>query len=214
MNSNKILITPSITFLCLYPNKSSDSPVVFQLKSFYHLKKDPYFCPTIKLSPLQCCFMLDEWRADVRGMESTADHWVNRNACWLSVCSRTDARHPTPFSPHTQPFYIAGADHGTFTAMERALAQTQAKVQAASHRGELCGLLVIISISRHVVGAVYFPDQVFTTKKSTFPLVACLTLNKNVQKNIPMCTEPANQLWEYRVSYQPALWRITQCSSL
>lgn len=84
-------------------------------------------------------------------------------------------------------------------AVERALAQTWAKVQAAPQGGELSGPLV--NISTMVTGRKQklSDASVFKTKKSNFPLVVDLTLTQNVCRN--MHRETANQLREYRVSY-------------
>lgn len=84
-------------------------------------------------------------------------------------------------------------------AMERALAQTWAKVQAAPQGGELSGPLVNISATGDRPRATFSNASVFKTKKSTFPLVADPTLTQNVCKNIYW--ETAYQLSEYRVSY-------------
>lgn len=60
--------------------------------------------------------------------------------------------------------------------MERELAQAWAKVQVAPQGGELSGPLVNISTMGDRLRATFSNESVFKTKKSTFPLVADLTL--------------------------------------
>lgn len=140
-------------------------------------------------------FMLDEWRAYARGMKSTADLWVNRNACWLSVCSRTDASPPPPpTSAHTCSIYNSGC-RAPLWHQKCTLAQAWGKVQAAPQKCVLWGLMVNIS-GEAKRGAIC----VLMYLQSTFPLVACLTLIVNMHMNIPMCIQSANQLREYWIS--------------
>lgn len=65
-------------------------------------------------------------------------------------------------------------------AVEHALAQAWAKVQAAPHGGQPAGQLVDISAMGDRVGATCSNANVFKNKKSTFPLVGGLTLTQNV----------------------------------
>ncbi len=68
--------------------------------------------------------------------------------------------------------------------MERVLAQIRAKVQVAPQGGELSGPLLNISTMGDRPRATFSNASVFKTKKSTFPLVADLTVTQNVYRNI------------------------------
>lgn len=70
---------------------------------------------TVLPSPEQ--FMPDEWGTHARGMKSTADHIVNRNACCLPVCSRIEASQPNPHTHKSTSFISLCAEHSHGTCV-------------------------------------------------------------------------------------------------
>lgn len=103
--------------------------------------------------------MSDEWGLHARGMKSTADHWVNRNACCLPVCSWTEASQ-TLTDTHA-PLISLGAwylyGHGTCIGLE-------AKLQEAPQGCELSPVRSIATVGDWSIAT--FPSAKVTLKKN------------------------------------------------
>lgn len=170
--SHSLLI--SIMYFCLFlpPPKYPLHPSLLLLAFVFS-----------KFCPLQCnsCLMNGElmpvvWTAQL----TTADHWVNRNACLFALGLKPANK------PHTRSIYIT-------------LEQTWARVQVTPQEGEPSGPLVNISTKGDGPRATFSKASVVKTTEY-FPLGG--RPNPDPEWNIHR--ETANQLREYRVSYKPA----------
>lgn len=132
--------------------------------------------------------MLDEWEAYARGMKSTADHWANRKACCLPVCSGIDASQPPPLHAHTHTdcIYITGCRAPLW---QWNVLWLRHGPKCKQHHKEMRFQVNIFPMSDKV-GETLYNASVFKALEHVFPMVADLTLS--VWEKIHR--ETANQL--------------------
>lgn len=114
------------------------------------------------LTVLSCSeqFMLDEWGVHARSMKSTADHRFNRNACCLSVFSRTE---DSQTHTHTHIDITGGLVPSWPWNMHWQRGQ---KLHVATQGGKLSPLVNTLPISDWL-RAIFSNVKGFQTKKRT-----------------------------------------------